>query len=579
MLVRVILHCLCWFRDFTHCPYFQPLQYKIIGKSTLINALLGHKFLETGNLPTTDTITVLTSTRTKQGSNAKSDSSITTTHTNSITLHQVPNLPLLEDLTLIDTPGTNAILTSHTARTLKLLPNADLILFVTSADRPFPESERKLIQSIQAYRKNIVICVNKLDVLDASGGFYGEAEKQKVVNFVRDNAADLLGANTIVLPVSSKDALAAKLIHGDDKGHDKSDLETSKVWKRSMFADLEIYLKDSLTEDAKVKAKLLNPIGVTEGLLGDSLSILASREKELLVDTATVNLLNNQMESWLEGMKADMQHFRNDSQGIMRIEMERCQVFIGSLSALDRFSCLLSGNDKLLVKWNESQSAITSKGVEDELFDIVRECSDNMATLARGQGQAVIEYLGKRPAVVGQNLIGNVTAASRFEDTRKNLFSDMSSAVANVISTYDGESEKVKIIRSIKIVMYASTFINASGLTVGVMTILEMVDLILGGLSAGSLVLVGTSIIPYSNREIVQRHEESWKRRISKLDEALNIICSKEVIRMHKEILNGVSPYTAYVKTQQEEVGCLKRECDELLSVAQILRNRVNKLR
>jgi signal recognition particle receptor subunit beta len=539
---------------------------------------LGHKFLETGNLPTTDTITVLTGAKIKPGNNIQTDSSIATTHTNSITLHQVSNLPLLEDLTLVDTPGTNAVLTSHTTRTLKLLPNADLILFVTSADRPFPESERKLIQSIQAYRKNIVICVNKMDVLDASGGHYGEAEKLKVVNFVRENAADLLGANTVVLSVSSKDALAAKLIHGGDKGAHTNELEASQVWKRSMFADLEAYLKDSLTEDAKVKAKLLNPVGVTEGILGDSLSVLTSREKELLVDTATVNLLNNQMESWLREMGEDMKIFRGDSEGIMRIEMERCQVFFGSLSALDRFSCLMSGNNKLLVKWNESQSAITSKGVEDELLGIVQECSENMATLARGQGQAVIEYLGKRPAVVGQNLIGSVTAASRFEDTRKNLFSNMSSAVNNVISTYDAESEKDDIISSMKSFMYASTFINASGLTVGIMTALEMVDLIIGGISAGSLVLVGISIIPYSNRVIVQKHEESWKRRRSKLDEALESICSKEVKRMHKKILNGVSPYTTYVKTQKEEVGCLKRECDELQSVAQILRNRVNKL-
>ena len=123
---------------------------------------MGHKFLETGNLPTTDIITVLTGTK------ATSKPDIRTTHTKSIILHQVQNVPLLEDLTLIDTPGTNAVLTSHTARTLKLLPTADLILFVTSADRPFPESERTLIQSIQAYRKNIVICVNKMDVLDPS---------------------------------------------------------------------------------------------------------------------------------------------------------------------------------------------------------------------------------------------------------------------------------------------------------------------------------------------------------------------------------------------------------------------------
>ena len=71
----------------------------------------------------------------------------TTDHTNAIVLHRV-NSPFLNDITFIDTPGTNA-LNNHTARTMKLLPSADLILFITSADRPFPESERKLLQGSQ----------------------------------------------------------------------------------------------------------------------------------------------------------------------------------------------------------------------------------------------------------------------------------------------------------------------------------------------------------------------------------------------------------------------------------------------
>ena len=42
-------------------------------------------------------------------------------------------------------------------------------------------------QSIQSYRKNIVICVNKMDVLlDAAGGDHGEEEKRKVADFVAD---------------------------------------------------------------------------------------------------------------------------------------------------------------------------------------------------------------------------------------------------------------------------------------------------------------------------------------------------------------------------------------------------------
>ena len=53
--------------------------------------------------------------------------------------------PLLRDIHIVDTPGTNAITREHETLTERFVPRADLILFVTSADRPFTESERQFI--------------------------------------------------------------------------------------------------------------------------------------------------------------------------------------------------------------------------------------------------------------------------------------------------------------------------------------------------------------------------------------------------------------------------------------------------
>ena len=121
------------------------------GKSTVINALLGQSLVETGTLPTTDCITILSSSK-------PADSATTNTTNTPGVLHYAvnDNIPLLRDLQLVDTPGTNA-LDNHTARTLQLLPKADAILFVTSADQPLKQSERHVLESIQQYRKSIVL--------------------------------------------------------------------------------------------------------------------------------------------------------------------------------------------------------------------------------------------------------------------------------------------------------------------------------------------------------------------------------------------------------------------------------------
>ena len=48
---------------------------------------------------------------------------------------------LLEEMQIVDTPGTNVILERQQMLTEEYVPRADLVLFVMSADRPFSESE------------------------------------------------------------------------------------------------------------------------------------------------------------------------------------------------------------------------------------------------------------------------------------------------------------------------------------------------------------------------------------------------------------------------------------------------------
>lgn len=55
----------------------------------------------------------------------------------------VRHLPakLLENMNIVDTPGTNVILERQQRLTEEYVPRADLVLFTISADRPFSGSE------------------------------------------------------------------------------------------------------------------------------------------------------------------------------------------------------------------------------------------------------------------------------------------------------------------------------------------------------------------------------------------------------------------------------------------------------
>lgn len=111
---------ICLFHKARLHASLRPSHHVRLVSSIIVNALLGTKLLETGALPTTDSIILLThgDTNSTEVTNAGEHFGVT--------IHKIANVPLLKDLTFVDTPGTNAVALNHTARTMKLLPSADL---------------------------------------------------------------------------------------------------------------------------------------------------------------------------------------------------------------------------------------------------------------------------------------------------------------------------------------------------------------------------------------------------------------------------------------------------------------------
>ena len=94
------------------------------------------------------------------------------------------------------------MLREHEALTREFVPRSDLVLFVTSADRPFTESERAFLETIRDWGKKIVVVVNKVDILERP------ERRREVVAFVSENARALLGSSPEVFPVAGAPGLA-----------------------------------------------------------------------------------------------------------------------------------------------------------------------------------------------------------------------------------------------------------------------------------------------------------------------------------------------------------------------------------
>ncbi|GAB0493712.1 hypothetical protein MMPV_004997 [Pyropia vietnamensis] len=272
------------------------------GKSALLNVLLGGALLPSGPTPTTAEVTVVqhaggvagrpdgggggaAAAATAGGSDPPPSINAPVTagtdHTGEavkLALHA----PWLSHVQLVDTPGTNALDREHEARTRAFVPLADLVLFVTSAERPFSESERAFLASIRAWGKAVVVVLNKVDLLDAEPG-----SLETVVAYVTDRARVLLGASPRVFPLSARAALAAKqaAASGDDAA-------AAKLWASSRFGDFEAFVTTTLDSRERLALKLDASAGVGEALYRRYSAAVEAAAGVAAADAAAVAAVN-----------------------------------------------------------------------------------------------------------------------------------------------------------------------------------------------------------------------------------------------------------------------------------------------
>ena len=124
-----------------------------------------------------------------------------------------------------------------------------MVLFVTSADRPFTESERGFLQGIRDWGKKIVHRGQQ----DRHRGDPRGRRPHRWPSSPR-TPSTLLGFAPEIFPVAARLALRAKTA-GD-----------AALLAQSRFEALERYIVDTLDEKERVRLKLMNPLGVAEHL-------------------------------------------------------------------------------------------------------------------------------------------------------------------------------------------------------------------------------------------------------------------------------------------------------------------------
>ena len=498
------------------------------GKSAVINALLGGDYLPEGVVPTTSELVLIRHSDAAEQPGADSGMAV----------RRLP-VPWLQEVNLVDTPGTNAVIRHHQELTEHFVPRSDLVLFVTSADRPFSESERAFLQQIRDWGKKVVIVVNKIELLTA------EAEQREVLEFVRQNAHELLGVAPAIFTVSARLALAAKL-----RGVSATD---SSDWERSQFGALEQYILDFLDAGERVRLQLSNPIGIAAALIANYLDVISQRQALLKGDFRALDDIDQQLAAYQTDMRRDFRYQSDRVDNVLYEMAERGDRFFDENLRITRIVELVN-SERLRGEFERRVLADSSRAVEHHVNELI----DWLVERDYRQWQAVMEFIERRSLQHTDQMIGQVRGD--FDFNRQNLLKSIGRSAQEVVDSYDREAEALKLAQDVQraIIQTAAVEAGAIGLGAILVVILNTTFLdVTGILGASALAALGLYVLPYRRQKVKAQLRTRIGDLRRRLDTAITQQFESELTASVQRIREAVAPYTRFVRVEREKLETL----------------------
>lgn len=372
------------------------------GKSSFINAMLGEKLLKEGVTPTTSKINVL---RYGNESVEKIEEKTAKIEQNYDEMY-LP-VPWLQQISIVDTPGLNAVITGHQELTENFVPNCDMVLFITSIDRPYSESERIFLQKIQQFSKKIIFIVSKIDNLDE------QQDLASVVDFVETQLKTLFGFTPQVFPVSSKLALRSKLklqnLQKDCKMSETEKLNFFKNdldWNKSRFAHLESFLLSSLNSKERQILKLQNPIGLTEHFVKKYLQQAQIRSKIVKQDFVVLKKIEQDIADFRKECNEDYNYHESRIDSLLLALMQRGSLFFDENLVFTN-AWELTKPESFRQKFRDTVIKNTSKEIETFILDMI----DWLVGKQSKEWSRIVDYV-KNYKMSNQNLNNQMDSIS-----------------------------------------------------------------------------------------------------------------------------------------------------------------------
>jgi len=515
------------------------------GKSALVNALLGERVLPEGATPTTSRVTLV-----KWGEKAGEQ-----VVDENFSIYTYP-LPLLKELNIVDTPGTNAVIRYHERLTDEFVPRSDLVLFTTSADHPLTESERQFLERILAWGKKVVFALNKADIIE------DESALQEVRSFVLKHATKVLGDTPEFFPVSAR--LAQRALSEADSG------QRQQLRVASGLDALEQYITSTLDDTTRLRLKFSNPLGVADNIITQAANSTQSQTEDLKEDLKTAASLESTLTDYERDLQNELRPRLAEMENILHRLEQRGLDFFDTTIRLTRIQDLMRG-DKVRSEFEQRVLADVPQQIEDQVQRLI----DWLVQKDLQEWQRVMAYVQRRRALHTEHIVGD--GIEPREMRRRELIDSMGKTVQRIVDTYDRDREASELAAHVETAVAQTALLEVGAVGLGALVTAAVLSTsldITGILAAGTLAIVGLFVIPYKRKQA----KDSFKEKMTKLREnlldTLNTQFTRESQSAVARLKEGITPYIRYVHTERERIDKSETTLAKLRQQLSVLRAR-----
>jgi small GTP-binding protein len=495
------------------------------GKSALVNALLGEKVLLEGATPTTSRVTLV-----KWGEKIAEQ-----VVDENFAIYTYP-LPLLKELNIVDTPGTNAVIRYHERLTEEFVPRSDLVLFTTSADHPLTESERQFLERILAWGKKVVFALNKADIIES------EAALAEVRSFVMKHATMVLKDMPEFFPVSAR--LAQRALSEPDPA------KRAELRAASGLDALEQYINSTLDDKTRLQLKFNNPLGVADNLISHITKETQLQSEDIKEDIQTAISLESTVRDYERDLQNELRPRLAEVENLLNRLEQRGLDFFDTTMRIMNIQELIRG-DKVRAEFESRVLADVPQQIEEHVQRLI----DWLVQKDLQEWQRVMTYVQRRRALHAERIVGE--GLEPREARRHELIDSMGKTVQRIIETYDRDREASELAAHVESAVAQTALLEAGAVGLGALVTAAVLSSSLdvtGILAAGTLAIVGFFVIPYKRKQAKDNFKQKMNDLRTSLLETLTGSFNDESQNAVNRLKEGIKPYVRYVNTERERI-------------------------